>query len=284
VNQPLSCIRDNDSQRYTQHNESPERQGLNCDRTVTTLNGFLIMSSDPTDNSATSSSRIPAARPGREGGARDSNRKARTAQISQAALTLFLERSIDGVTIDDLTRAAGVAKGSFYRYFESKEALVQGIVSPIASRIQTIMAQCEADLLQAADPLSLYAAFLRMALELSPVLQHEPEVVRLYLQESRGPAFGDRRALREMSDVVGEQAINITLAARTHGLLRDIPPQVSALAVVGAVERLLFEFLAGRLSVPADQIAQAMVTIILEGVVLKDGHSLSSLLQPPDNG
>jgi hypothetical protein len=36
--------------------------------------------------------------------------------------------------------------------------------------------------------------------------------------------------------------------------------------------------------VPADQIAQAMVTIILEGVVLKDGHSLSSLLQPPNNG
>ena len=199
-------------------------------------------------------------------------------------MTLFLERSIDGVTIDDLTRAAGVAKGSFYRYFESKEALVESIVSPIASRIQTIMGQCEADLLQAADPLSLYAAFLRMALDLSPVLQHEPQVVRLYLQESRGPAFGDRRALREMSDVVADQAISITLAARTHGLLRDIPPQVSALAVVGAVERLLFEFLSGRLSVPADEIAQAMVTIILEGVVLKDGHSLSSLLQPPDNG
>jgi len=27
-----------------------------------------------------------------------------------------------------------------------------------------------------------------------------------------------------------------------------------------------------------------MVTIILEGVVLKDGHSLSSMLQPSDNG
>ena len=241
------------------------------------------MSSDPMDNSAPSSSRRPAARPGREGGARDVNRKARTAQISQAAMKLFLERSIDGVTIDDLTRAAGVAKGSFYRYFDSKEALVQSIVSPIASRIRTLMAQCESDLLQAADPLSLYAAFLRMALELSPVLQHEPEVVRLYLQESRGPAFGDRRALREMSDEVGEQAIRITLAARTHGLLRDVPPQVSALAVVGAVERLLFEFLAGRMSVPAEQIAQAMVTIILEGVVLKDGHSLSSLLPSSNN-
>lgn len=242
------------------------------------------MSSDPNDNSVTGSSRLPAARPGREGGARDTNRKARTAQISQAAITLFLERSIDGVTIDDLTKAAGVAKGSFYRYFDSKETLVRAIVTPIALRIRTIMGQCEADLLQAADPLSLYAAFLRMALDLSPVLQNEPEVVRLYLQESRGPAFGDRRALREMSDEVGDQAIRITLAARTHGLLRDVPPQVSALAVVGAVERLLFEFLAGRLSVPAEQIAQAMVTIILEGVVLKDGHSLSSMLHPSDNG
>jgi AcrR family transcriptional regulator len=241
------------------------------------------MSSEPNENSGTFSPRVPNARPGREGGARDTNRKARTAQICQAAITLFLERSIDGVTIDDLTKAAGVAKGSFYRYFDSKETLVRGIVTPIALRIRTIMSQCQVDLVKAADPLSLYAAFLRMALELSPVLQNEPDVVRLYLQESRGPAVGDRRALREMSDEVADQAIRITLAARTHGLLRELPPEVSALAVVGAVERLLFEFLAGRLNVPAEQIAQAMVTIILEGVVLKDGHSLSNLLHPPEN-
>jgi hypothetical protein len=75
--------------------------------------------------------------------------------------------------------------------------------------------------------------------------------------------------VRALADRVGQQAIAITTAARTHGMLRDVPGEVSALAVVGAVERLLFEYLGGRMTVPAETIAQSMVTLILDGVVAR---------------
>ena len=40
----------------------------------------------------------------------------------------FLERGIESVSIDDITREAGVAKGSFYRYFADKDALVGAVI------------------------------------------------------------------------------------------------------------------------------------------------------------
>jgi len=44
--------------------------------------------------------------------------------ILDAALTMFSEHGVDGVAVPEIARRAGVAIGSIYRYFPSKEALV----------------------------------------------------------------------------------------------------------------------------------------------------------------
>nr|WP_272506032.1 TetR/AcrR family transcriptional regulator [Natronobacillus azotifigens] len=44
--------------------------------------------------------------------------------ILQAAEQLFAEKSVSKVTIKDIVQRTGIAKGTFYLYFESKEALV----------------------------------------------------------------------------------------------------------------------------------------------------------------
>ena len=64
---------------------------------------------------------VPETRPGQAGGKRDQNRRARTQGLCDAAEKLFLARGIESVSIDDITKEAGVAKGSFYRYFSGGE-------------------------------------------------------------------------------------------------------------------------------------------------------------------
>ncbi len=44
--------------------------------------------------------------------------------IIKAAELLFMEKSVSKVTISDIVKKAGVAKGTFYLYFESKDDLV----------------------------------------------------------------------------------------------------------------------------------------------------------------
>ena len=96
------------------------------------------------DKSETSARRSPATggtakrpseRPGQPGGRRDTNRRERTKALSDAALALFLARGIEVVTIEDITTRAGVAKGSFYRYFDDKQALVEALFAPVASKV-----------------------------------------------------------------------------------------------------------------------------------------------------
>lgn len=49
------------------------------------------------------------------------------ARILAAALELFEKAGFDGVAVPEIARAAGVATGTIYRYFEDKEALVNAL-------------------------------------------------------------------------------------------------------------------------------------------------------------
>ncbi len=52
-------------------------------------------------------------------------------RIIQAALKLFAHKGFYSTSIADIAKEAGVAKGLIYNYFESKEALMEGVIMHI---------------------------------------------------------------------------------------------------------------------------------------------------------
>jgi len=60
---------------------------------------------------------------------RRSRRKTeRPAELTAAALDLFVERGYAATRLEDVARAAGVSKGTLYLYFDSKETLFKTVV------------------------------------------------------------------------------------------------------------------------------------------------------------
>jgi AcrR family transcriptional regulator len=55
---------------------------------------------------------------------RDAFYEARRARLVDVALEVWAERGFDGTTVATIAREAGIAKGTFYLYFESKDALL----------------------------------------------------------------------------------------------------------------------------------------------------------------
>jgi AcrR family transcriptional regulator len=48
----------------------------------------------------------------------------RRVDLLEAARAVFADKGVTGATVSDIAEAAGVAKGTFYLYFESKDALL----------------------------------------------------------------------------------------------------------------------------------------------------------------
>ncbi len=202
-----------------------------------------------------------------QGGVREANRREREKALSEAALVLFLARGLDGVTIDDITQAAGVAKGTFYRYFEDKAALVDFLLEPVRRELLQGLVACGEALEAARDVEAMFEAYRAVAAVIAGAILQHPGVVRLYLQECRGPAVGARVKLVEVARLISRHAVEITRRAHTHGLLRPIRPAISGLAVVGAVERLLLAVLVEEEDIGNPlELPDALTTLILDGL------------------
>jgi AcrR family transcriptional regulator len=55
--------------------------------------------------------------------------QARRDQILTAAISVFAEKGFQRATIRDVAKAAGIADGTIYNYFENKTALIMGILN-----------------------------------------------------------------------------------------------------------------------------------------------------------
>jgi TetR/AcrR family transcriptional regulator, cholesterol catabolism regulator len=52
----------------------------------------------------------------------------RRERLLDAALTVFVDKGVDGATIKDITAAAGVTQGLLYHYFQGKDALLLALL------------------------------------------------------------------------------------------------------------------------------------------------------------
>jgi AcrR family transcriptional regulator len=59
----------------------------------------------------------------------------RTGEILDAARKLLEQRGLETMTMDEIAAAAGVAKGTLYLYFESKDDLLQALLAQVGENI-----------------------------------------------------------------------------------------------------------------------------------------------------
>ncbi len=171
------------------------------------------------------------------------------------------------VTIDQIVDRAGMAKGSFYRYAADKEDLVAQILAPVIAELTAALDRCEHQLRTGRRD-DIAAIYLTLARELSQVVAHHVSRVLLYLQESRAPERAAPPAIAELADALTSRTIALTEIARDHGLIRAVDPEISALAVLGAVDAILFATLRKRrvLRASIPQVTAELVDIVLRGI------------------
>jgi AcrR family transcriptional regulator len=209
---------------------------------------------------------LPQLRPGKEGGKRAENRRARVDALHRAALTLFLQHGIEAVTIDQIVDGAGTAKGSFYRYFKDKADIIVAIMSPVAEEVRASFARCAVVLQELDRGGDMTAPYRALAEDLIRIVITQPDVVRLYLHESRGPRTDARRPVADLADEILKGATMLSDLAREQGFLGEGAGRLSAIVVVGATELLMTRLFAGDDVGPVLEVPAKVTAIVLDGV------------------
>lgn len=178
-------------------------------------------------------------------------------RIEAAALELFATVGVDRASTRDIAHRAGVAEGTLYRHFRTKEELAETLFISFSGRLTKRLERAVA---VSADPAgqieALVAEFYRFADE-------EPMACDYVLH--RHPSLqGFPPGLRLPKDVVVEAICR----GASSGVFGPIDPILGAALVVGMIARSLLYLKSGLLKDPVDvvriQVARAAVRVLKE--------------------
>jgi AcrR family transcriptional regulator len=179
---------------------------------------------------------------------------------------LFLDRGIEAVTIDEVAREAGMAKGNFYRYFRDKADLVDAVIEPVAQVTREAIQQCEHSLRQANDRVDAVEAYRALADSLVGALALYPDALCLYLQERRAPPTAARQAISDLANDLDEGAVVLSEIAVDRNLVAASDPRLSALAVLGAAEALALAWARKQIQMDPVQTSKSLISVVLAGL------------------
>jgi len=177
------------------------------------------------------------------------SRGARTQEkIEQATLALFAEKGVDRTTIGDIARAAGIAEGTLYRHYPSKEELVWQLFSRNYLRLAT-----QLDALQAARS-GLRAKLAAMVGLFCSLYERDPDMFRFLLLVQHGQL--ERVTAGMQTPVTVLKAVIEAAVARGEIPRQDA--EVATAMVLGIVLQVAVFKVYGRLPQPLGAFAERL--------------------------
>ena len=186
----------------------------------------------------------------------------RKQQLLDHAADLFAERGYAETRVIDIVKAAGVAKGLFYWYFENKEAVFRALVESSRHEIRQHQAL-------AIDPEAGPLVRIRQGVEAS--LRFMSEQRRLYSMfdlESLDPKL--TTLLRRGGDVHAIDTARHIQAGIDAGEVRDEDPMMLAWGVVGAVSSYSHLHRTGRITATLEEVARFAGSFVVRSLAASD--------------
>jgi AcrR family transcriptional regulator len=202
----------------------------------------------------------PPARPPRRSPAQ---RDERRAQLVTAARDVFGQKGYHAATVDDITRAAGVAKGTFYLYFDEKREVYYELVRSFLQHVKDIGASVAREV---HTPQEFFGRCEQAARELVRVFLEHHQVARLTYRESMSLDPELERLLRDFyRELARVEAENIRLGIEL-GLFRQVDPMICAYAHIGMVERVALALLHEQTPPEPRVVVRELLSIAFEGL------------------
>ncbi len=172
------------------------------------------------------------------------------ARLLQAAEEVFAEHGWEQASIVKITERAAVAQGTFYRYWESKQAIFDDLVDDLNRRVRRAMAEGAARGVNRAEAERYgFEGFFRFTAE-------HPALYRVIRQAE----FASPEALRRHYEKIAAGYVVALEGAMERGEVVAADPELIAYALMGIGELVGMRWIlwAETTAVPADLIDQLM--------------------------
>lgn len=189
--------------------------------------------------------------------------------IREAAASVVATRGLAGATIDAIAKKAGVAKGTIYLYFNSREELLSSttelLFEQVRERLQGVFD------LDAGDPRRWIESLLATLLQ---YFDEYRDFLRLFYEVRAGNVdpLGARTKRRQHPEYLAyiEAMADYLESAMEQGSIRTMNSRRLAFVVSEAISAIIFQRLLDAKPVPLEDDVDLVVSVLLDGLTPRE--------------
>ena len=187
----------------------------------------------------------------------------RREQLLDVALHLFAEKGYHATSISDIIESAGVARGTFYNYFENKRQIFGRLLDNLFADVVSVAFPI--DVLSGegvpAQVQRLMAGFCRKLLTNLPM-------TRVLLEHAVGLDDEGNEQLKAFYDRVYGRIRKAISDGQALGIVRPGQPSVIATSLLGMLKESLYQQILGTSRVTPDEMVEEIFAVATCGILL----------------
>ncbi len=186
----------------------------------------------------------------------------RREQILGSALEVFADKGYHASGVADILDRAGISRGTFYLYFDSKRQVFDELLDDLLLHVQDVLKPI--DLTD--QHRTVHQQLRDNCVAILRYLFDRPALARVFLAAQGVDAEVDRR-LQAFYDAVISLLADTMAFGQQVGIVRDLDPQTVAFCIVGSVKELIYQHvLRGGKEVDVERLADVVLDYNLHGI------------------
>jgi AcrR family transcriptional regulator len=197
----------------------------------------------------------------------EEKREHRRLEILQAAKQVFAERGFHAASVNEVIKTAGIARGTFYLYFSSKDAVFESILDLAIQELEARIIGVDTEEGAAPPALQLHQ-------NVSRVLQYmlaDRELIKLILNHGLPPDADLALRVESFFNHVEERIESSLTQGMTMGLVRSCDASLTASLILGSVRGALRRLIKGEEKFDIPVVATQLIDFSLRGVISSGG-------------
>jgi len=190
----------------------------------------------------------------------------RRQQILNHARDVFAQRGYHAAKIDDIVAAAGVARGTFYLYFQDKRGIFEEILDRVLARIGSTIVTVDPH-----DANRSVADQVRENIHrIVGILLEDRATTKIFLSDAVGvdPLFD--RKLQSFYDELATMLQGSLSDGQALGIVVEGDARLYSYLTLGALKELLYQVVLRGWEQPVDLIVDAMFSFLRDGYLRVD--------------
>ena len=198
------------------------------------------------------------------------HRAERRAHILASAIRVFAERGYHHTSITDIVDAAGVARGTFYLYFESKSAVFMVLLDELFLHLREHVSGVSTD----ADAKPIEEQLFGIVRLVLQTILHNRALATILFREAVGLDLEvDARLRLFYTELLGYLKETLEEGQRLQ-IVRPLDAEAVSVCVLGSVKQIIEQFLLGDANreFDLDRYARTVIDYNLRGIMMRYGN------------